>query len=166
MEIIQVIGYKNSGKTTLSTKLIDFFSNEGINVASLKHHGHGGIPLGLEETDSAKHLQAGAVISGVEGDGMFQLTKQEPWNVEDMLDFYRRLNIELVIIEGFKAHHYQKIVLIRNEEDLALLKAVTNIIAIVTSLKLKQEDYPYKLFKPTESSVLLKWIRQQFKNGK
>lgn len=163
MEIIQIVGYKNSGKTTLSTNLIEFFSNKGINVASLKHHGHGGLPLGLEETDSAKHLQAGAVISGVEGDGMFQLTKQKAWKVEDMLDFYRNLDTELVIIEGFKAHHYQKIVLIRNEEDLALLKAVTNIIAIVTSLELKQVDYPYKLFKPTELNLLVKWVTKQFK---
>ncbi len=162
MKIIQVVGYKNSGKTTLSTKLIEYFSNKGINVASLKHHGHGGLPLGLEETDSAKHLKAGAVISGVEGDGMFQLTKQNSWDVEEMLNFYRSLDTELVIIEGFKAHHYQKIVLIRNENDLELLEAITNIKAIVTSLELKQKDYPYKVFKPTELNLLVQWAAQQF----
>lgn len=161
MEVIQVTGYKNSGKTTLASKIIEKFSNQGIKVASLKHHGHGGVPLGIEDTDSIKHLQAGAVISGVEGDGMFQLTKQKPWKVQEMLAFYKTLEIEVVIMEGFKAHPYKKIVLIRDENDLSLLKELTNIKAVVTSLSLREEIYSYPIYKPTEQDLLIEWLTNQ-----
>src|SRR5690625_4756248 len=117
MDIIQIIGYKNSGKTKLSETLIQFFSQKNIRVASLKHHGHGGIPYGIEETDSEKHRQAGALIAGVKGENLLQLSNQHPWKMEQMISIYKLLNIELLILEGFKQYHYDKIVLIRGLED-------------------------------------------------
>ncbi|QQK74745.1 molybdopterin-guanine dinucleotide biosynthesis protein MobB [Salicibibacter cibarius] len=40
--VLQVVGYKNSGKTTLMEELVKAFSAREMHVAALKHHGHGG----------------------------------------------------------------------------------------------------------------------------
>ncbi|UJL46712.1 molybdopterin-guanine dinucleotide biosynthesis protein B [Virgibacillus sp. NKC19-16] len=158
MEIIQIVGYKNSGKTTLVKALIETLADQGIRVASLKHHGHGGAPLGIEETDSEQHRRAGAVLSGVEGDGLFQVSKEQAWDIDQMLAIFRLMDIEVVIMEGFKKQSYNKIVLIRSEEDLHLLNEVTNIKAVLTPLELKQENYAYLVFKKTEMDALVEWI--------
>lgn len=67
--ILQIVGFQNSGKTTLSEKLIFRASKAGLKAASIKHHGHGGPPDNeLSSKDSIRHHEAGAVISSVEGD--------------------------------------------------------------------------------------------------
>ena len=42
--VFQIVGFKNSGKTTLIKNLIHLLTDQQIEVAVLKHHGHGGIP--------------------------------------------------------------------------------------------------------------------------
>src|SRR5690625_3863053 len=121
MRVIQIVGYKNSGKTTLVQSLVKLFLKKGIRVASLKHHGHGGIPLGIEEADSEKHRQAGALISGVEGNHLLQLSNQQTWKMEHMIAIYELLNIELLLIEGFKQYYYDMIFLLIKLEELTLM---------------------------------------------
>jgi molybdopterin-guanine dinucleotide biosynthesis protein B len=41
--ILQVVGYQNSGKTTLITKLIKMLKEMSYRVGTLKHHGHDGV---------------------------------------------------------------------------------------------------------------------------
>jgi len=71
--VLQIVGYQNSGKTTLAEKLISYACNKGLRVGSIKHHGHGGAPASNLTKDSTRHAQAGAVVSAVEGDGVVQL---------------------------------------------------------------------------------------------
>lgn len=158
MNVIQIVGYKNSGKTTLAKSLIEFFSKIDKRCASLKHHGHGGLPLGIKETDSEQHRKSGALVAGVEGEGVLQLSNQNGWKNEEMLAIYKLLNIEVLIMEGFKSYNYDKIVLIKNEEDLHLLEQVTNIKAVMTSLPLENTSYPYPVFKEEETDNLIDWL--------
>jgi molybdopterin-guanine dinucleotide biosynthesis adapter protein len=159
MLTIQVVGYKNSGKTTLVCELIKIFSKDDMKIASLKHHGHGGTPLSVENTDTAKHEKAGAIMTGVEGEGVFQLSiKQHSWKMDQLLAFYRICEIDLLIIEGFKEYDFDKVVLIRDEEDLPLLKQLSNIKVILTSLQLNEEDYACPILEPTDYNKLSKWL--------
>ncbi|MCC2249376.1 MAG: molybdopterin-guanine dinucleotide biosynthesis protein B [Bacillota bacterium] len=160
MKIIQVVGYKNSGKTTLVSRMIKTFSKQGFRVASLKHHGHGGYPLGMENKDSEKHVKAGAIISGVEGDGMLQLSYQNPVYVDQIVKIYQMMGIELLIIEGYKQANYSKIVFIRSEQDLHLLDQMTNIQAVITSLPLQQRSDPYPIFNHIEA--FMSWLLNNF----
>lgn len=150
MDIIQIVGYKNSGKTTTVNALIKAFSEKGLRVATLKHHGHGGIPIGLDDTDSERHRKAGAVISGVEGEGILQLSTSCSWDIEQMIAIYERMYIEILIIEGFKKENFKKVVLINQEEDLVLLEQVTKIQAVITSVPLKGNAYSYPIFDRNE----------------
>ncbi|MFD1848495.1 molybdopterin-guanine dinucleotide biosynthesis protein B [Oceanobacillus bengalensis] len=158
MDIVQIVGYKNSGKTTLATRVIEELISKGNRVASLKHHGHGGVPLGMKDTDSEKHSRAGALIAGVEGEGVLQLSQQEPWNLEQMIPIYEMMSIDILVIEGFKNKGFNKIVLINKVEELPLLESVTNIKAVISSVSLINKSINYPVFKRHEVEKFCEWL--------
>ncbi|WP_085992598.1 molybdopterin-guanine dinucleotide biosynthesis protein B [Oceanobacillus senegalensis] len=164
MQIIQIVGYKNSGKTTLATKVIETLSKQGKNVASLKHHGHGGVPTGLENTDSMKHKQSGAVVAGVEGDGVLQLVKQT-WTIKEMIACYKWMNIETIVMEGFKNEPFPKVVLINRKEELNLLKEVENIQAVILPFEWRDLHLPYPTFCHSEYNVFCAWLMDHLELG-
>lgn len=163
MEIIQVIGYKNSGKTTIVAALLHYFSRNGIKTASLKHHGHGGWPLGLDNKDNILHQKAGAIVSGVEGEGLLQFMSQNSWRLEQLISIYKVLEVELLIIEGYKNEDFRKIVLINEEADLPLLDEVKSIIAVVTSISLS-ESLKWPVFKYGDFITLCEWAGKNYRN--
>ena len=58
MKIIGVVGWKNSGKTTLIEKLINEFNQRGLNVSTIKHSHHN-FSVDKRGTDSFRHFNAG-----------------------------------------------------------------------------------------------------------
>ncbi|MFC4404838.1 molybdopterin-guanine dinucleotide biosynthesis protein B [Gracilibacillus xinjiangensis] len=128
MYVIQLVGYKNSGKTTLAVELIKRLQQQGFNIATIKHHGHGGEPSFVENTDTASHWEAGATAAAVFGEETLQI---KLWNdkisIERMLDFYKEFGVDITIMEGFKRLDYAKIVLIRDNSDNRLLDELANI---------------------------------------
>ena len=64
--ILAVSGVKNSGKTTLITKILPFLKAKGLNVAVIKHDGHD-FEADVPETDSWNFAKAGADIILLEG---------------------------------------------------------------------------------------------------
>ncbi|MFC3040604.1 molybdopterin-guanine dinucleotide biosynthesis protein B [Virgibacillus xinjiangensis] len=157
MQIIQVAGYKNSGKTTLVSELVHAFSETGISTAALKHHGHGGLPLGLEDTDSAKHLHAGAAFSGVEGEGLLQISSADGWSLGKMVEIYELLGTELLVVEGFKRENYPKIILLRTAEEAKLLEQAMNIIAVVSAFPL-DSDPGVPFFHWQQRNRMAEWL--------
>lgn len=128
--IYQVVGYKNSGKTTLMEKLIQYFSNHNVRVGTLKHHGHGGALKTVEGTDSFRHSQSGSHLSAVQGKNELQLTTNFQMELTELIKMYTFFNIELLLIEGYKYADYPKIALVKDEDDIHLLHELTNIKAI------------------------------------
>lgn len=163
---LQIVGYQNSGKTTLIEKIIEVLSENGVRVGTIKHHGHGGFPDAFDtDKDTAKHRKAGAVVTGIEGTGMLQIHayNSNGWSLDDMLSLYERLPIDLILIEGFKREHYPKIVLLRSEEDIKLLKLLDNVQAIIcwyTPLKIKVSVPTFHLNDETD---YLSWVRTYLK---
>lgn len=131
-EIIQIVGYQNSGKTTLMEQLIRQAASEGLYVGTIKHHGHGGIPIGDNSKDSFRHEQAGAHVTAVEGDGTLRISiSRSNWQLADILAIYASFNVDVILIEGYKNEHYPKVVLLRTIEDQELLEKVSNIICVI-----------------------------------
>lgn len=159
MKVIQVVGYKNSGKTNTAEDLIRMIAGKGYRVASLKHHGHGGLPLGIEDTDSGRHAEAGAVIAGVEGENVLQLSSSSAnWDVEQFISIYEFLEMDVLIIEGYKNHNYEKLVLLKQEEDMDLLKQVNNIKAVLTSFPMNTDMYSFPVFQKENREACLNWL--------
>ncbi|WP_058306837.1 molybdopterin-guanine dinucleotide biosynthesis protein B [Gracilibacillus massiliensis] len=150
MIVIQVVGYKNSGKTTLINNWIDYLQQTGYLVATIKHHGHGGEPDQVKHTDSYQHVESGAVLSTVKGAQQFVMTgRNEQLSLSQLLDIYDILNIDVVIVEGYKSVPFPKIVLLR-EGDEKLLKDTENVKAICHS------------FDDKRNRELIKQIAQDF----
>lgn len=147
LAICQIVGYKNAGKTTVMEKLIGYFANKNKKVGTLKHHGHGGEPKHVQSTDSFKHLQAGASTSAVQGEKQLQLTIADAsaYSLETLISLYTYLPLDILLIEGYKQANYPKIVMIKKEEDKALL-TLSNVIAVISwneniSLPPEKEHY-------------------------
>lgn len=164
-EILQVVGYQNSGKTTLMEKLIRRATAHQLKVASIKHHGHGGIPETNYTKDSARHEKAGACLTSVEGDGMLRLSiQQEEWELEDILAIYSRFPLDYVFIEGYKKADYPKVVLLQLEEDYKLLQSLSNIVCVLywsTYTGEKHCDYP--MFSMEEEEQYMTFLERKFK---
>jgi molybdopterin-guanine dinucleotide biosynthesis protein B len=130
--IFQVVGYQNSGKTTITAKLIQTLTGNGIKTVTIKHHGHGGKPDVAAEKDSTKHLAAGALATIVEGEGRLILQAENiECSLDDQIKLMEHFQPDVILIEGYKLRNYPKLLLIRDKEDLQLITRVTNIIAIV-----------------------------------
>lgn len=168
--VLQIVGYQNSGKTTLLTKAIKTLSQSGLRVGTIKHHGHGEgeAPLALDaEKDTAKYRQAGSTVTAVEGAGILQIQacNANGWTLDDMLSFYQQLPIDIILVEGFKKEHLPKLVLLRSVEDYELLEQVDNIKAIICWHKPLQTKIGIPTFHLNEESKYVTWIQAYFERS-
>ncbi|MDY0406189.1 molybdopterin-guanine dinucleotide biosynthesis protein B [Virgibacillus sp. 179-BFC.A HS] len=145
--VVQIAGYKNSGKTTLMCKLITHYAKQNIRVASLKHHGHAGGFQVAENADSTLHMRAGANLAGVQAASEFQLSIQSGQQLswEKMMAVYALFDVELLLVEGYKQLGFPKIVLLKEEQDKELLR-LSNIIAVGSNNKALLQDIEYDTF--------------------
>ena len=130
--IFQIVGYQNSGKTTFMERLIKSLKDQGLITSAIKHHGHGGKPDIVQKKDSTKYLSAGAAASIIEGDGRLILQVEE-WghSLEAQIELMNFFHPDVILIEGYKQKNYPKLVILRDLNDLSLLKNVSNVKAVV-----------------------------------
>jgi molybdopterin-guanine dinucleotide biosynthesis protein B len=129
--IFQIVGYKNSGKTTVMSELIKRLKADNLNVVSIKHHGHGGKLEGTANNDSMKHLKSGALAAIVEGDGeLIVQAEKAMWTLAEKIQLAAFFQPDIILIEGHKMEPYPKLLLVRSKEDLDLLH-LANIQAII-----------------------------------
>lgn len=168
MNVWQVVGYKNSGKTTLIEKWVQTATKEGYRVGTVKHHGHGGYPERSDAyTDSRRHERAGAVAVSVEGGGLLELHAWQPtWSLAQILSLYKLLPLDLVLVEGYKKETYKKVVMLRNKDDWASLSQLSNIIAVIAWESPSQLSFiPYPLFSIDDEESYLHWLMNEVRKA-
>ncbi|MEM5473651.1 molybdopterin-guanine dinucleotide biosynthesis protein B [Hoeflea sp. AS60] len=108
--IFGITGWKNSGKTTLTCKLVEEFTRRGFRVATVKH-AHHLFDIDHDGTDSYRHRQAGAgevaIVSGRRWAIMHELGEEQEPSLNDILA--RLSPCDLVLIEGYKRESHPKI---------------------------------------------------------
>ena len=116
MKIASIVGKKNTGKTSLTVKVISELTRRGYNVASIKHSHHS-IEMDKENTDTWKHKQAGAnLVVGVGSTTFFNASKEHDLNrILYLLKHFD--DFDFVIIEGYKSYNYPKIITSPNVRD-------------------------------------------------
>jgi len=141
VKVISIVATKSeTGKTTLIEALIPILKEKNYNIGVLKHDAHN-FEIDKEGKDSYRFVKAGAdkmVISSKEKIAMIEKTKEEK-DVEEILELF--IDMDLVIIEGYKNNGYPKIEVHRKEIDSKLLYENANVdktkfLAIATNEKL------------------------------
>ena len=123
MKIVSIVGRKNTGKTSLTVKVIEELTKRGYNVASIKHSHHT-MEMDRENTDTWKHKNAGSkVVVGIGSTTFFNIRKEMDLNRLLFLIKYMD-NIDFVVIEGFKQYNYPKIITSPNVRDKYTIKEV------------------------------------------
>lgn len=108
--IFGIIGWKNSGKTTLMARLIDEFTNRGLTVSAVKH-AHHSFDIDHPGRDSYRFRDSGArqvaLISPKRWALMHELRDEEKPEFEEVLSHIGPC--DLVLVEGFKMGPFPKI---------------------------------------------------------
>ena len=107
MKVISVVGHKNSGKTTLVSRLVTALSGIG-SVGTVKHMApHRFNP---EDTDTGKHFDAGAdVVVGVTKNELVTIARDP--SLDRALDALADSGMDFAVVEGFKKSDIPKVVL-------------------------------------------------------
>jgi len=110
LPLIGIVGWKNSGKTTLIEGLVAALAREGLKVATVKHTHH---ELRAHDgaTDGERHANAGAIRTAVVSPTGWELAGKLMSNPAPALDeVVERLGpADLVLVEGFKRAPIPKI---------------------------------------------------------
>lgn len=123
MKIVSIVGKKNTGKTSLTVKVIEELTRRGYNVASIKHSHHT-MEMDKENTDTWKHKQAGSkVVVGIGSTTFFNVRKEMDLNRLLFLIKYMD-EVDFVVIEGFKRYNYPKIITSPEVRDEYTIKEV------------------------------------------
>lgn len=142
--VFGVAGFKNSGKTTLVTRIVQELSDRGYAVSTIKH-AHHGFDLDRPGRDSFLHRNAGAqevaIISNSRWALMRELRGAEEPVFEDVLS--KLSPCDVVIVEGYKMENHPKIELRLAASDRpALAPNDPTIVAIASDEPLGGQSLP------------------------
>ena len=160
--IVTFIGWHNSGKTTLVSKVVHHLKELGYRVAVIKSSKEVGIEFDKPETDTAKHKEAGAdSVLFVAPDQMVLQTSNNNLSITTLAHRYFQ-EADIVIGEGFKnAKQVAKIEVFRNPEH-QLRQKVRGVIAIASDLDLTGDH----VFRLNESRQIAAFIEKRFLQNK
>jgi len=135
--LIAVIGYSDSGKTTLVTALVAEFKRRGYRVGTIKHTCH--TPsFDKPGKDSWRHFDAGADTAMISSDAVLAMVKRRTASgetgcgVHGLGRYFE--DVDLVIAEGFKSADCPKIEVCRTGDSQPPLSSrFPGVIALVSS---------------------------------
>lgn len=134
MKIFGIVGWKNSGKTTLVARLVTELKARGYSVSTVKH-AHHVFDLDQPGRDSYKHREAGAqevlISSGKRWALMHELQNEVEYQLDDLLE--KMTPVDLILIEGFKTAPHPKIECHRATTERPLICEANDTIVAVAS---------------------------------
>ncbi|MBA7472002.1 hypothetical protein ES707_07317 [subsurface metagenome] len=115
MRVIGIIGYKKSGKTTLTLKLSDELIKKGYKVAVVKHINEG---LDLANSDTSKYKEVLTQVAAITPEESVIFLKSKK-NLEEIIKYFEA---DIILLEGFKNEKtFPKIICLREESEKAEL---------------------------------------------
>ncbi|OBQ75297.1 molybdopterin-guanine dinucleotide biosynthesis protein B [Mesorhizobium erdmanii] len=145
MNIFGITGWKNSGKTTLTEKLVAELVRRGRKVSTVKH-AHHDFDIDKPGADSFRHRQAGAtevaIVSGNRWALMHELRGEDEPPLKSILS--RLAACDIVLVEGYKREPHRKIETRRLEaKDRTPLSAGDpNIVAVAADFTVTDKSLP------------------------
>ncbi len=129
-----ITGWKNSGKTGLTERLVTHLTAAGLTISTVKH-AHHDADIDHPGTDSFRHRSAGArqvILSTPRRWALMHELRDTP--EPSLADHLTRLDpVDLVLVEGWKADPHPKIETHRPETGHPLIAAANPTIRAVAS---------------------------------
>ena len=133
---VTVVGYSESGKTTLMEKLIPELKDRGYRIGTIKHASHG-FDLDRVGKDSWRHKKAGADTVILASPAQIAMVRENPRDDLEGLEPYLQ-DVDLVLVEGYKREKRPKIEIFRPEcHPAPLFLEDPDLIALVTDAPLE-----------------------------
>ena len=137
--IAAVSGVKNSGKTTLLTKLIPALSERGLCTAVVKHDGHS-FDADREGRDTCRLFEAGAFGTAIFDGEKFQVVKRSVTTAEELIAFFPEA--DLILLEGFKESPLPKVEIVRKGNSEQSVCDPKTLLALITDTELQIPGVP------------------------
>ncbi len=149
---IPVLGFvaaSGTGKTTLLTELIPILKQNGFRIGLIKHSHHD-FEIDQPGKDSFRLRKAGAssvmLVSRYRRAIITEFTLEKEPRLDDQLKQFDQSELDLILVEGFRAEQFPKIELHRPSLEKPLLYPNDpDIIAIATDAALETPDYLVQL---------------------
>ncbi len=157
-EVITFIGWHDSGKTTLLSKVIKRLKGRGWKVCVIKSSSHKGIEFDTPNTDTGRFRDAGAEAIALAAPD--QLVIMKPNDRMPLRALAQRFFpfADIVLGEGFKEASGVDKVEVAIRRPPSLYREVSGVTAVVT-----QEDVPgTKVFRPDEDFELADFIENRY----
>ena len=171
--VLAISGVKNSGKTTLITRILPELKNHGLQVAVIKHDGHD-FEADIPGTDTWKMAEAGACGTLVFSEKKYMLVKYVPAPSAEIL-FQAFPEADDILLEGFKYSEYPKLELIRKENSCRPVCDPVSLCGIVTDMTREELQEQRKqaawisgmlLFDFEDIAKITDWIYKRWKEQK
>lgn len=144
MRIFGLVGRSGSGKTTLIEKLLPCLTARALTVSTMKH-AHHGFDIDRPGKDSWRHRDAGAAeVMVVSGERWALLAEHRDEGEPDVDALIHRMApVDLLLIEGFRAHSHPKIEVFRPALGKDLLwRPGSDIVAVASDVALPHVGVP------------------------
>jgi molybdopterin-guanine dinucleotide biosynthesis protein B len=133
MKVYGVIGWKNSGKTSLMERLVAEITGRGFSVSTVKHVHHT-VDLDQPGKDTFRHRQAGAREVVLASADRFALMVEHRGPEPDLPAILARLApVDLVLVEGYKRDAHPKVEVWRAETGQSLIQPGDRLVRAVAT---------------------------------
>jgi molybdopterin-guanine dinucleotide biosynthesis protein MobB len=134
VKVYGIVGWKNSGKTTLVERLVIEVTRRGFSVSTIKH-AHHTFDVDYEGKDSFRHRAAGAREVLLASRNRWALMHEVRDDAEPPLsELLEKLSpVDLVLIEGYKRDGHAKLEAHRAETKQGLLATEDATVTAVAS---------------------------------
>ncbi|MDA8234635.1 MAG: molybdopterin-guanine dinucleotide biosynthesis protein B [Clostridia bacterium] len=131
---VAVVGYANSGKTTLVEKLIKELKFRGYKVGTVKHHHTSQVEVDKPGKDTWRHAQAGADTVVLASPVMVAVMEKIPEELP-LVDILGRIQgVDIIVVEGYKRSHLPKIEVFRSEVHTQLITSEEELLAVASDV--------------------------------
>lgn len=161
--VISVVGWSNSGKTTILEKLVAELKTRGVKVGVIKHH-HGPFEIDRPGKDTWRLFQAGADCTAIAGSGKVGLVirsdgEMPPGDIAALMP-----GVDLVITEGYKGGTYPQIEVRRSGHYRGEpASRAGQLVAVIGDTALGEEGLP--CFSSNDITGAASFIIEQYCRG-
>ncbi len=155
-------GYSGVGKTTLLSKLIKKFKDDGVRVGYYKHDSHRFV-MDQEGKDTHKCAEAGAEMVAINDPRHFAIIGDN--NFKKITITHALEQCDCILIEGYKQSPFNKIVFLDKNGDMPISPETPNIKAIIHQGKLSNSfENELPAFEREDIDSIYDFVKKHFQS--